>query len=187
MKLVIGLGNPGFRYRNTRHNIGFLVVKEISKRFDIPIKNKKCNGFFARGSVESEKLGLFIPLTFMNLSGEAVREIVKKQGVNPGDILVICDDINLKFGSLRLRRKGSSGGHKGLKSIIESLGTNEFPRLRVGVGKSPNLVRDAVKFVLNPFDSKERSILKDIIRETVECAVTWVKSGADEAMTRFNR
>lgn len=186
MKLVVGLGNPGFRYRNTRHNIGFLVVKEISKKHRISIKKRKYKGLLGQGSIGGEKVSLFIPLTFMNLSGEAVEEIVKKSKMDSEAVLIICDDINLRFGFMRLRKKGSSGGHKGLESIIEALGTNDFPRLRIGIGKSDKN-GDIVNFVLKPFDLKERAHLKNIIDRATECAVTWVKQGPDQAMTTFNR
>lgn len=185
MKLIVGLGNPGFRYRNTRHNIGFLVVKEISKRFHIPIKKKKFKAILGKGTVEDEKVILLLPQTYMNLSGEAVREVVKEEKIEPKDILVIYDDINLKFGLIRFREKGSPGGHKGLESAIEHVGSSEFPRLRIGVGK-PHKIDDVVKFVLNPFDSEEKRFLKDIIDKAADCVVTWINIGPEHAMSRFN-
>ena len=183
MKLIVGLGNPGLRYRNTRHNIGFLIIDKLSKKFNIPIKKRKYKGLLGRGSVKSEKVTLFMPQTYMNLSGEAVREAVKKEKVNLEDTLIIYDDINLRLGLMRLRKKGSSGGHKGLGSVIGCLGTTEIPRLRIGIGKGS----DVVDFVLSPFDSGEKPLLKDIIKEVVACAATWVEAGPDKAMTRFNK
>ena len=186
MKLIIGLGNPGLRYKNTRHNIGFLVVKEISANLHISLRKRRHNGFFGVGSLDGKKVGLFMPETYMNLSGKAAFDAVKGEGVELKDLLVVCDDVNLKLGALRLRRKGSSGGHNGIESIIECLGTSEFPRLRVGIAGS-RMPGDLVRFVLRPFDSAERSRLKSIIKEACECAVTWLKEGADKAMAGYNR
>ena len=185
MKLIIGLGNPGLRYRNTRHNIGFLTIKELSKRFGIPVKKRRHGGLLGKGIFETEKIILFMPQTFMNLSGEAVREITKMEKINLADCLVICDDINLRLGSVRLRKKGSSGGHNGLESIIASVGTNEFPRLRIGISgveKTKNMVR----FVLNPFNSVEKPLLKGVVDEAIKCVITYLTDGADKAMTEFN-
>ena len=192
MKLIVGLGNPELRYKNTRHNIGFLIINKLSKKFDIPVKKRKYKGLLGRGSIKSlpdgrqAKVNLFMPQTYMNLSGEAVGEVVKKEKVNLEDILVIYDDINLKLGLMRLRKKGSSGGHKGLESVIECLGTTEFPRLKIGISKNRE-ISDVVNFVLSPFDSAEKPLLKDIIKQASECVVTWVQLGPDKAMTRFNR
>lgn len=149
------------------------------------MKKRKYKGILGKGSIKSEKVGLFMPQTYMNLSGEAIREIVKKEKVKLEDVLVIYDDINLKLGLMRLREKGSPGGHKGLKSVIECLGTTEVPRLRVGIASSRG-ISDVVNFVLSPFDSGEKPLLKDIIKEAAECAVTWLSAGPDKAMTRFN-
>ena len=183
MKLIAGLGNPGLRYKNTRHNVGFLVVNEISRKFKIPLKKRKYKGLLGRGSIKAEKVILFMPQTYMNRSGEAIREAVKKEKISFGDILVIYDDIDLKLGLMRFRKKGRSAGHKGLESIIESLRTTEIPRLKVGIGKGA----DVVDFVLSPFDREEEPLLKGVIKEAVACATTWIEAGADKAMTRFNR
>ncbi len=186
MKLIIGLGNPGFRYRNTRHNIGFLVVRRIAKEFRIPLKKKRYKGILGTGAIAGKKTTLFMPLTYMNLSGEAVEEIVNTQKINSENTLVVCDDINLEFGLIRLRTKGSSGGHKGLCSVIEHLGTNEFPRLRIGIGRKTE-AKDRANFVLSRFDSDERLALRDIIEKAVECVVVWIKLGPDRAMSAFNK
>jgi len=186
MKLIAGLGNPGLRYRNTRHNAGFLVIKEIAKRFRISIKKKKYKGIFAKGSIEGNRVILFMPQTYMNLSGEALRDVVKKERIEPENLLVICDDIDLLHGFTRLRQKGGSAGHNGLKSAIKCLGTDAFPRLRVGIGheRKPHNVSE---FVLRPFDTAEKPLLKGIIKEAAECAVVWLGEGPDKAMTRFNK
>lgn len=194
MKLIIGLGNPGLRYKNTRHNIGFLVIAKLSKKFNIPVKKRKYRGLLGTGSIGSlpacrtgrqGRVNLFVPQTYMNLSGEAVREIVNKQKVNLKDILVIYDDINLKFGIMRLRKKGSSGGHNGLESVIGHLGSSEFPRLRIGICSECEM-KDVTNFVLSPFNSEEKPFLKGIINQAAECVAAWVEAGPDKAMTRFN-
>ncbi|UCD54875.1 MAG: aminoacyl-tRNA hydrolase [Candidatus Omnitrophota bacterium] len=185
MKLIVGLGNPGLRYKNTRHNIGFLIIAKLSKKFNIPVKKRKYKGILGKGSIRGEKIALFMPQTYMNLSGEAVGEAVKKGKINLEDILVIYDDINLKLGLMRLRKKGSSGGHNGMESLIEHLGTTEFPRLRIGISGNRE-TGDIVNFVLSPFDSAEKPLLKDIINQGVECVVAWLELGPDKAMTRFN-
>ena len=183
MKLITGLGNPGLRYKNTRHNVGFSIINEISRKFKIAVKKRKYKGLLGRGSIKSEKVILFMPQTYMNRSGEAIREAVKKEKIKFEDILVIYDDIDLKLGLMRLRKKGGSAGHKGLQSVIESLGTTEIPRLRIGIGKGT----DVVDFVLSPFDPGEKPVLKGVIKEAIACVATWVEAGPDKAMTRFNR
>jgi len=186
MKLIVGLGNPGFRYRNTRHNIGFFIVNELSKTFRIRVRKKVSRGLLGTGTIEGEKILLFMPQTYMNLSGNAVREIFKKHRIEPEDLLVVYDDIDLKLGFLRFREKGSAGGHKGLFSIIESLGTSEFPRLRVGIAKEDKK-EDAARFVLKPFDSGEKARLNEVVKKSAECVLTWLKDGPEKAMTLFNK
>jgi len=186
MKLIVGLGNPGLKYKNTRHNIGFLVVREISKRLRINIKKRLYKGILGKGRFEGEEIALFLPQTYMNLSGEAVREIVKKDNIDNENLLVVYDDIDLKFGFIRLRKQGSGGGHKGLESIVRALNTSEFQRLRVGINRDDK-PKDVVKFVLSRFDSKEKTLLKEVIDKATECALLWIKEGADEAMTKFNK
>lgn len=186
MKLIVGLGNPGFRYRNTRHNIGFRIVAEISKRYKIAVNKKKYNALFGFGAICGENAILFIPQAYMNLSGDSVREIMKKKGISSNDLLVIYDDIDLKFGSMRLREKGRSAGHKGLGSIIDLLGTSEFSRLKVGIGRETK-PDDTSEFVLRAFDSGEKKHLKKIVEISADCAVSWVKNGTSAAMALFNK
>lgn len=181
--MIAGLGNPGLRYKNTRHNVGFLIVNEISRKFKIAVKKRSYDGLLGRGSIKAERVILFMPQTYMNRSGEAIREAVGKENIKFEDILVIYDDIDLKLGLMRLKKKGSSAGHKGLESVIESLGTIEIPRLRIGIGKMENVV----DFVLSPFDSEEKPVLKSVIKEAVACVSAWVEAGPDKTMTRFNR
>ena len=186
MKLIVGLGNPGFRYRNTRHNVGFLAIKELSKKLKVSINKKKYDGVFGKGSFGMEEIVLFMPQTYMNLSGEAVKKLIRKINVKPEDLLVICDDFNLKLGFIRLKRQGSYGGHNGLESIIGSLGTEKFPRLRIGIGQDTKL-SDVVRFVLTSFKGDEKPALKEAIKEARDCAISWLGDGAETAMTKFNR
>ena len=185
MKLVIGLGNPGLRYKNTRHNIGFLAVKELAKKYKINVKSKKYLGLFGIGVIEGGKTSLFMPQTYMNLSGNSVNQAKKALKIDTSNMLVICDDVNLKFGSIRLREKGSSGGHNGLKSIIEYLETNEFPRLRIGVG-SADKIGDMSGFVLDVFNREEKKNLNSVIQKSAECVVSWIQHGSAKAMSLFN-
>lgn len=186
MKLIAGLGNPGFRYRNTRHNAGFLVIKEISGKLRTPLKQRKYDGLISKGSFQGEDVTLFMPETYMNLSGGALYQVIRKSRVSLNDVLVICDDTNLDYGGLRLREKGSSGGHNGIESIISALGTDGFSRLRIGVG-APERPGELAKFVLEPFSREERPLLKGIIKEASECALVWLTEGPNRAMARFNR
>ena len=185
MKLVVGLGNPGFRYRNTRHNIGFILVNFLSKKFRIPVKNVKYKGFLGKGSMEGEKVILFMPQTYMNLSGDAVRNIVKSEKIAQDEFIVVCDDIDLKLGTLRLRKKGLSGGHRGLESIIKCLNTGEFNRLRLGVGREEK-PDDVSRFVLDSFAFREKNVLKDVKERASECIISWIKEGPEKAMSLFN-
>ncbi len=186
MKLIIGLGNPGPGYKNTPHNAGFMVIRELSGRLGISVKKKACGGLYGWGTSGGVKVILFMPETYMNLSGEAVREIVGKEKAKTEDILVICDDIDLKLGFIRLREKGGSAGHKGLESIIKRLATNCFPRLRIGIAK--NRKRGNITgFVLKPFGAAEKSVLKDIVKKAAKCAISWAEEGASMAMTKFNK
>lgn len=185
MRVLVGLGNPGEEYRETRHNIGFLVTEEIGRRHQAPRERRQCRSFVTRARVGESEVVLARPLTYMNHSGEAVAEILAREGVGPDDLLVICDDLYLDFGTLRLRPRGSHGGHNGLRSIIAALGTREFPRLRVGVGPAQEGVPRA-DYVLAPFRRPERSRLDDVVGRAADCAEAVVLEGIHKAMSRFN-
>jgi len=186
MKIIVGLGNPGLRYKNTRHNAGFIALSEIAKEYRVRIAKKSYKGKLGVGNAAGEKTIFFMPYIFMNRSGEAVRELLKAECASAKDLLVIYDDIDLDLGLIRLREKGSSAGHKGLQSIIEALGTSDFPRLRVGIcnGKKPY---DVIDFVLKPFSAKEKKSLKLVIEEVKECVAVYLKEGAGRAMSLYNR
>ncbi|MEE8359519.1 MAG: aminoacyl-tRNA hydrolase [Candidatus Omnitrophota bacterium] len=185
MKLVVGLGNPGFRYRATRHNIGFMVLDRVASRAGIKIKDKLFGSLCGKGKVENEEIMLVKPLTYMNLSGKAVCEVIDKRGVSLEDVLIVMDDIDLELGRVRLKDKGSAGTHNGLRSIIEELGIEGFSRLRIGIGPKAGegLLRD---FVLTPFRRSEKGALKGSIEKSSLCIEAWVKEGSRAAMNRFN-
>lgn len=168
----MGLGNPGLRFRFNRHNLGFLVVERLGKS----------------GALEHQRVLLVNPLTFVNLSGQAASSIVKRRKIRLKDLLIICDDVNLPLGRMRIRAAGSDGGHKGLRSIIEALGTKSFPRLRIGVGRPQTKAeKDKLsRYVLGNFNKKEIKIINETIEEAASCCVVWAKEGIAAAMSRFN-
>ncbi|MBM3243551.1 MAG: aminoacyl-tRNA hydrolase [Candidatus Omnitrophica bacterium] len=187
MRLIVGLGNPGLVYAGSRHNIGFEVVRQLAKSEKTSLKKEKgIRALSGKASIESEPTVLSLPLTFMNLSGEAVRLLLKKHRVEASKLLVICDDLDLEFGRIKLRPAGSSAGHRGVESIIASLDTSEFSRLRVGIGR-PKESAKASDFVLSRFNRTEKSALPGIISRAVDCCRVWVKEGATCAMNSFNR
>lgn len=187
MKLIVGLGNPGRTYRHCRHNIGFSVVESLAKVCRISLK--KDNNTFSlsgKGKIEGQTVVLSMPLTFMNLSGIAVSALLKKYKIDLDNLLVVCDDLDLEFGRFKIRPSGSSGGHHGLSSIIDSLGGQDFSRLRIGISK-PTLNLDTACYVLSAFTKKEKGQLKYIIERALECCRVWVKQGIRQSMNIFNR
>ncbi|MDB4349603.1 aminoacyl-tRNA hydrolase [Omnitrophica bacterium] len=185
MKLIVGLGNPGFKYRATRHNIGFMILDKIASRFGIRINNRLFSSLCGKGSIGESEVLLVKPLTYMNLAGKAVFEIVRKNDISLEDLLIIMDDVDLQLGRIRLRPGGSSGGHKGLRSIIEELETEDFSRLRVGIGpkEDQGFLSD---YVLTPFKRAEKKRLGDSIERSCLCAEVWTREGTEPAMRSFN-
>ena len=186
MKLIVGLGNPGPKYRDTRHNVGFAVIDELARRQDVVFESAPAEALMAR----ARRLGaggalLLKPLTFMNLSGFAVSEVARYFRVELPDILVVADDVSLPLGRLRARARGSDGGHKGYRSIIEQFGTPEFARLRVGVGRGDPR-RDLADHVLAGFDGEEREAAREAIGRAADAAEMFVGEGIDAVMNRFN-
>lgn len=186
MKLIIGLGNPGLRYSATRHNIGFKVVKLLAKRHRIRINKKEFAARTGTGLIAGHKAVLALPQMFMNLSGAPVKALIGAKKIAKADLLVVCDDVNLKYGCLRLKAEGSAGGHKGLKSVIECLGRDDFARLRVGVGKE-GLSGGLTDFVLGDFTRQEKIMLPDVLKIAQSACESWVESGAELTSNRFNR
>lgn len=186
IRLLVGLGNPGRRYRLTRHNVGFMVIEEIGRRHDGTEEREIAHCLLGSVDMGGIAVSLARPNLFMNRSGPAVRALLDREGTRPEEALVICDDLSVNFGALRLRRQGSHGGHNGLRSIIEALGTMEFPRLRVGIGPAASAA-EHVDFVLGRFPPEERDALPGVIGTAADCAETAVREGLEQAMNRFNR
>jgi peptidyl-tRNA hydrolase, PTH1 family len=188
VKLIIGLGNPGIVYADSRHNIGFSVIKALSKIYKAPLK-KDNNAFCLSGKarIEGKAAVLALPLTFMNLSGLAACALTKKYDIDLEDLLVVCDDLDLSFGAMKIRPSGSSGGHRGLSSIIGSLGTEGFSRLRIGIGRPVNKNADTADFVLAHFPKKERAKVEEIVEQACDSCRVWVTAGIIESMNSFNR
>jgi PTH1 family peptidyl-tRNA hydrolase len=185
MKIIVGLGNPGLRYRQTRHNLGFMVVNRVAEERGLRFRRGRFKSTQAEGEIGKEQVLLVRPMTFMNLSGVCVASVVREQGCEPSQVLVVCDDVNLDLGKLRLRRSGTAGGHKGLESVIQQLRNQQFPRLRVGIGQPPAGM-EMMRYVLSPFRREERLIAGETIERAAQAVETWVCYGIDEAMNRFN-
>lgn len=185
MKLIVGLGNPGLRYRNTRHNVGFLIVNSLARKHNIRISKKLFRGLVGNGRIEGKEVIVLLPQTFMNKSGESV-SIAQGKIDGLSNLLVVYDDIDLSLGNIRFRPKGSSGGHKGLRSIIDELGKEEFPRLRIGI-KPKGDIRDTTDFVLRPFMKSEKDILSGVIEDAIAGIETWVSSGIEACMMGYNK
>lgn len=184
--LIVGIGNPGPEYARTRHNVGFRVVNLLAKQLGVKKEEAMFKGIFSVAKLDGLNVGLLKPMTYVNLSGRSVHEAVNRFGLATEQILVILDDAQLPLGKLRLRAKGSSGGHKGLQSIIEALQTENIPRLRIGIGSPPEGV-DMATYVLSPFEPEEESVIAEIVETAAEAAKVWVKEGIEIAMQRFNR
>jgi len=181
--LIAGLGNPGSRYEKTRHNAGFLVLQELIERLQLEFKEKE-DYKISKGSLGDEKIILLEPLTFMNRSGTAVRKIMRKSDVSPERLIVIHDDLDLECGSLKIRKKGSSGGHKGIESIIQNIGTQEFIRIKIGIGRDPFVPTE--KYVLSRFRKDEIPVIKEAIVKAAESVHSIIIDGVERAMNRFN-
>jgi PTH1 family peptidyl-tRNA hydrolase len=186
MKLIVGLGNPGSQYTWTRHNLGFLVLEAVGAQQKVSFRNSASNhGMLGKAVIKDVECSLLMPMTFMNDSGASVSKLADRAGISPEDILVVCDDLSLSFGKLRLRPSGSAGGHNGLKSIIRDLGSNQFARLRMGID-SPKIGADTVDYVLSNFTPAEKKTLPDFINHALDCVTCWVTEGAQAAMNKFN-
>ena len=184
VKIIVGLGNPGQEYAATRHNIGFMVIDRLRRELHATETRKRFRAEIAEAFVDGEKLVLMKPQTYMNLSGIAAREAAQWYKASAEDILVVVDDIELPFGASRLRAGGSSGGHNGLKSVAAELGSDRYPRLRLGVGRGGG---DARRQVLSRFSKEEEQDLPEIIATGAECVLLWRAEGVISAMNRCNR
>jgi len=185
-RLIVGIGNPGPEYAKTRHNVGFRVLDALAKRLKVSKQETRFRGIYAVSQVEDLRVGLLKPLTYVNLSGQSVGEAVKQLNLQPEQILVVLDDAQLPLGKLRMRPKGSGGGHRGLQSIIDALQTDEIPRLRIGIGSPPEGV-DMVTFVLSPFEDDEEPIIGEAVERAADAAIVWATEGINAAMQKFNK
>jgi PTH1 family peptidyl-tRNA hydrolase len=187
MKLIVGLGNPGREYRETRHNVGFMVIDEIARRHQLTLAMapSQVPETFVAKKFGADPLLIAKPLTFMNRSGDAVAPLARYYGIAAGDLLVVVDEVALPFGRLRARPRGSAGGHNGLKSVIERLGTTEFARLRLGVGRG-DLRRDLADHVLAKFEPGERAELDQFIARAADAAEMFAVEGIDRVMNVYN-
>jgi len=186
-ELIVGLGNPEPKYDNTRHNIGFAVVDELAKVWQMPLKeNKRFQGLFSEGVVAGgRKIRLLKPLTYMNRSGQSVRAVADWYKIEPQSVLVVYDDMDLPVGRLRLRLSGSAGGHNGMKSIIAHLGGKDFPRLRIGIGKA-NGDKGTISHVLGKFAPAEAKAIEEILYVSVKATELGLKEGIEQSMNRYN-
>lgn len=183
MKIVVGLGNPGRKYANTRHNMGYMVLEELASRYSIEKEESRFDAIIGHIRIGSEKVLLVKPLTYMNLSGKAVRPLVAYYKLELKDLIVIYDDMDLDPGIIRLRAMGGSGGHKGMKSIIEQLGSQEFPRLRIGIGRPEE---DTIDWVLGHFGSAEKALAEEAGRQAADAVEYWIEEGIEKAMNKYN-
>ncbi|MEM6979061.1 MAG: aminoacyl-tRNA hydrolase [Planctomycetota bacterium] len=185
MKLIVGLGNPGRKYEGTRHNAGFMVAEQLIKQHAAPSPSRKFDGELSEFRVSDQRILVLCPHTFMNASGQSVRKALDFYKLDTEDLLVVCDDLNLPRGKIRLRRSGSAGGQKGLADVIRHLGSDQWCRLKIGIGRPPAQWQ-VIDYVLGRFDSAERDEIDDAVTRSCQAAVVWATEGATQAMTQFN-
>lgn len=186
MKFIVGLGNPGLEYKATKHNIGFAVVEKLAKDNKIKTKERLHFSLIGSGRIEGEDVTLVLPQTFMNLSGNALGELVSRRAKRIEDILVVCDDINLELGKIRLKKQGSSGGHKGLESIVHTLKRDDFARLKVGIATEVHR-GDITGYVLSPFKRRQLRNVAHVIGLAQEAITSMIKDGIDKTMNKYNK
>ena len=183
-KLIVGLGNPGRKYARNRHNVGFLCLDRLAQAHGLSFTRRRAKACLTLGKIAEVEVILAKPLTYMNLSGQAVRQLVTFYKLSLEDILVIYDDLDLPLGTIRLRPEGGSGGHKGIRSIIEALGGQAFPRLRVGIGRPPD--NDAVSYVLSDLPADEQITLESVYKKVVAAVELFLREGIEAAMNAYN-
>ena len=184
MWIIAGLGNPGMRYEKTRHNIGFAVIDRLAGIYKISFRERD-EYLSGKGAIEGQETVLIKPLTFMNRSGSAVAKAFKKYNGDPGSLIVVQDDLDLPAGAVKIKKTGSSGGHKGIESVIQIIGTRDFFRIKVGIGRDPGIPSDV--YVLGKFKPAEKIIIKDAIIIAGEAVASIITMGIDKAMTRYNK
>lgn len=186
MYLVVGLGNPGKQYEQTRHNVGFIAIDELAKELSITVDKLKFKSMIGEGRIGTEKIILAKPQTFMNLSGQAVVELMNYYKVDISNLIVIYDDIDLDVGKIRIRKSGSSGTHNGMRNIIYLLGKQDFPRIRIGVSK-PRNGQDLATFVLSKFDKTEVELVVEAIKKSAKAVIETAETNLDKAMNMYNK
>lgn len=184
MKIIVGLGNPGEKYLKTRHNVGFMVVDRFAQQLEVDCTQRKFQSLFCKKSVEQEDVVLLKPQTYMNLSGVAVKEVMDMYKCPIQDIMVVCDDLDMSLGKIRIRRNGGCGGHRGLKSIAERLGSTDFARLKIGIGRPMN--EDPSDYVLSAFTAEEDQVKAEVIDNACQALKTWMFEGVEACMNKFN-
>lgn len=187
MRLIVGLGNPGPEYAQTPHNLGFAVIERLAEQARLRTRQHRARSLVRRGRLDREEVLLAQPLTYMNLSGAAVSALLESEGLTPADLIVVLDDVALPWGSLRIRERGSAGGHKGLESVLVALGTDEFVRVRIGVQPPEGWVGDLAEYVLAPMSPEQRQVAAEMVAEAAEAVRAILREGPGRAMTRFNR
>ena len=185
MYFIVGLGNPGLQYENTRHNVGFSTIDYLSKKYNIPVKKSKFKSLYGQGKISGQKVVLVKPQTYMNNSGEAVRELKNYFKFDEDELIVILDDIDINFGKIRIKKKGSAGTHNGMKSIIYQINNDKFPRIKISVGKKPDYM-DLANFVLDGFDKKEADIVRKEIIMAADAVEMMLETDLDKSMNKFN-
>ena len=185
MYLIVGLGNPEEEYGKTRHNMGFDTINKIAEKYDIKLNKNKFHGIYENTILENKKIILLKPQTYMNLSGISVKEVMDFYKIDKENILIIYDDMDIKPGNIKIRKKGGAGGHNGIKSIIENIGTEEFARIRIGIGR-PTPEEDKINYVIGTVSEEERKKLEEGILKATNALVEILKNGIDSAMNKFN-
>jgi PTH1 family peptidyl-tRNA hydrolase len=186
VELIVGLGNPGKEYEASRHNIGFLVVNRLARFHGIPLQERKYKSRWGRGDIEGRPVVLAKPRTYMNASGEAVKLLLAPFSLTADRLIVVHDDLDLPFGRIRIKEKGGNGGHRGIQSIMRAIGSGDFLRLKVGIGRPPGGM-DAADYVLQPFDHDEKQLLGDVLANAREALELLLTDGLQTAMNRYNR
>jgi PTH1 family peptidyl-tRNA hydrolase len=184
--LIVGLGNPGRRFDNTRHNAGGMAVDRLARKYGIELKTRRANAHVGDGMIDGSEVTLALPQTFMNTSGESVGPLVRRTNTPTRKLLIVYDDLDLPLGKTRLRPEGSSGGHNGMRSVIAAIKTDDFPRLRVGIGRPESAGRNTIEHVIGRFLPDEETRLTEALDRTVECIESMVIEGFERAMNRFN-
>lgn len=183
MYIIAGLGNPGIKFENTRHNLGFMAIDRLAEKYDIPVNRRKFQGLIGEGRIGTDKVVLLKPQTYMNLSGRSIREIVRYYKIPADHLIVIYDDFDLPLGALRIRKNGGPGTHNGMRSVVAETGTTDFPRIRIGTGASGD---SAIEFVIGKMNESDRRILDETAAAAADAAADIVQIGIDNAMNRHN-